>query len=168
MKVLNTLLNRLEEITVAITLTISVILTFIEVVLRYGFGSSIGFTHELVVYLLIFTGMIGASIGVREKVHLGVDLLVLQFPYSIQKALTLFSLIICTLFCIIITILGIEHIQILSQFGQVSPEMEIPLYIPKLIVPLSFGLMTIRFIQQIIIIIKTPAKLTLHKEGGIE
>ncbi|WLR50317.1 TRAP transporter small permease [Bacillus tianshenii] len=168
MKVLNTLLNRLEEIAVGLALVVGVTLTFIEVVLRYGFGGSLGFTHELVVYLLIFTGLIGASIGVREKVHLGVDLVVQQFPYSIQKGITILTLSVCTLFCFLIALLGYQHILIIMEFGQVTPEMEVPLYVPKAIVPLAFGLMSIRFIQEIVKVIKTPAELVLHQEGGVK
>lgn len=168
MKVLNIVLSRLEEITTAIALIVSVFLTFTEVILRYGFGSSLGYTHELVVYLLIFTGLVGASIGVREKVHLGVDIIIQQFPYPFQKLVTITSLTICTLFCLFVSIIGYQHIQIIMQFGQVTPEMEIPLYIPKLIIPIAFGLMTMRFIQEIIKVVKTPAELVLQSEGGAE
>jgi C4-dicarboxylate transporter, DctQ subunit len=163
---LNKLLSRLEEVIVAVTLTIAVIFTFIEVILRKFFGSSLGFTHEAVVYLLIFSGLIGASIGVREKVHLGVDLVVQQFPYKVQKTLVLLTNLTSILFCFIIAGLGVQQVQNIAAFGQVTPELEIPLFVPLLIVPIAFSLMAIRFIQQLITIIKTPAEEVLQQEGG--
>ncbi|MDC3423288.1 TRAP transporter small permease [Aquibacillus sp. 3ASR75-11] len=166
LKTLNKLLNRFEEVTVGIALIVAVTLTFIEVVLRKFFGSSLGFTQELVVYLLIYTGLIGAAIGVREKVHLGVDLAIKQFPVKWQKGFVIITTMLCVLFTTIITILGIQQVINIALFGQVTPEMEIPLYVPLLIVPLAFGLMTIRFIQELIHVFKTPANEILQQEEG--
>lgn len=167
MNLLNTVLNRLEEFIVSVALVISVLLTFIEVVLRYGFGSSLGFTHELVVYLLILTGLVGASVGVRKKVHLGVDLLIKQFPVIVQKMILIVVAFTSALFCLLIMILGIQHVQILIEFGQLSPEMEIPMYFPKSIIPIAFGLMTFRYLQDTYRFIKMPAdKVLLQEEGA--
>jgi len=166
MKALHSIINKLEEIIVVITLAVATILTFVEVVLRKFFGSSLGFSHELVVYLLITAGLIGASIGVREKVHLGVDLVIQQFPFGMQKMIVIATQIVSILFCTIIAVLGVQHVQNIAEFGQVTPEMEIQLFIPLLIVPISFGLMTLRFTQQLIQIIKTPAKGLLQEEEG--
>lgn len=143
-------------------------LAFIEVILRRGFGSSLGFTQEAVNYLLIFVGLIGASIGVREKVHLGVDLLVQQFSPKFQKAMILFVYCLNILFCLIVATLGFQHIAILAQFGQVSPEMEIPMFIPKGIVAIAFTLMTIRYLQEMVKAIKTPTEelLAQQEEGA--
>lgn len=170
MKQLDRILCRIEEGIVAIALAVGTILAFIEVILRYFFGASLGFTHELVTFLLIITGLIGAAIGVRTKVHIGVDIAVKQFPVRFQKIIKIGALILCLLFCITFMILGIQQSQILANFGQVTPEMEIPLYIPNLIIPISFGLMTLRFIQEIIKYLKTPAnKISeFENEGGHE
>lgn len=80
MKALNNIFGKFEAFVIGFALALATILTFIEVVLRYVFGASLGFTHELVVYLLIITGLIGAAYGVQRKVHIGVDLLIQQFP----------------------------------------------------------------------------------------
>jgi C4-dicarboxylate transporter, DctQ subunit len=167
MKFLNKLLSRIEEVIVAISLVIATGLAFTEVILRYFFSLSLGFTHEAVVFLLIITGLIGASIGVREKVHIGVDLLVKQFPVKFHKPISVTTYVLSTLFCLFITILGIQHIQILFEFGQVTPEMEMPLYIPKSVVPISFGLMTIRFIQETFKEMKKPAEDIYKEEEGV-
>jgi C4-dicarboxylate transporter DctQ subunit len=166
MKTLNKILNRIEEITVGVALVVAVTLTFIEVILRKFFGSSLGFTHEVVVYLLIYVGLIGASIGVRKKVHIGVDLAIKQFSVKWQKGIVIGTTIASTSFTFIITLLGIQQVKTIAAFGQVTPEMEIPLFVPLLIVPLAFGLMSIRFIQELIKVWKTPAEEVLQQEEG--
>lgn len=166
---LNKLLSRIEEVLCGLALSLATTFAFIEVILRRGFGSSLGFTQEAVNYLLIFVGLIGASIGVREKVHLGVDLLVKQFSPNIQKAMIIFVYSLNILFCLVVAILGYQHIAILAQFGLVSPEMEVPMYIPKGFVAVAFTLMTIRYLQEMIKAIKTPTEQLLeeHQEGGV-
>lgn len=166
MKIINTILSRLEEILVAIALVVATIITFIEVVLRYGFGSSLGFTQELAVYLLIFTGLVGSSIGVRAKTHIGVDILVKNFPFKLQKILTVGGFLVSAGFCLIFTVLGLQHAQVLLAFGQVTPELEIPMFIPKSIIPLAFGLMTFRFLEEAIKAIKMPAEEIFRQEEG--
>lgn len=168
LNILNKILSKIEGIACGLALSLATSLAFIEVILRRGFGSSLGFTQEAVNYLLIFVGLIGASIGVREKVHLGVDLLVKQFPPNLQKGMILFVYSLNILFCLVVAILGYQHIAILAQFGLVSPEMEIPMYIPKGFVAIAFSLMTIRYLQEMIKAIKTPTEQLLaeQQEGG--
>ena len=165
-KISNLILNRTEEIFVAVAMAVAVSLAFIEVILRQ-FGSSLGFTHELVNYLLIWVGLIGASIGVREKTHLGVDILINAFEPKTQKAIIIVTLWISAAFTFTIAILGYQHVLDILAFGQVSPELEVPLYIPRMLIPIAFGLMTIRFIQESIKVIKMPIDQFLQKEGVI-
>lgn len=158
MTFLNSVLSRLEEVIVSIALAVGAVLTFVEVVLRYGFGASLVITHELVIYLLILTGLLGSSIGVREKTHIGVDIIIRHLPSpKLQKLIVVGGLFTCALFCTVVTYLGLQHIIVLVNFGQVTPEMEIPLYVPKAVVPLAFGLMTLRFIQEFIKYLRIPA-----------
>lgn len=166
MKIINTIISRLEEIIVSIALAIATIITFIEVVLRYGFGSSLGITQELAIYLLILTGMIGASIGVREKTHIGVDIIVKNFPPKLQKFLIVTGFTVSAVFCAVFTYLGYIQARVLADFGQVTPEMEIPRFIPYAIVPLAFALMTLRFLQEAVKRLKLPpGEDASQKEG---
>jgi len=157
MKFFNLILNRTEEIFVSIALMIAATVTLIEVFLR-PFGESLGITHELVNYLLIWAGLIGASIGVREKTHLGVDVLIGFFEPKTQKRVLITTTVISVLFSLIIFILGIQHVMDLANFGVVTPEMELPKYIPRLLLPIAFGLMVIRFSQEMYKIWKTKAE----------
>lgn len=164
MKLLNVILNRIEEIFVSIAISLAVTLTFIEVVLRQ-FGSSLGITQELVNFLLIWTGLIGASIGVREKTHLGVDILISFFKPTTQKAVIFLTTLTNAIFSALIFILGYLHVSNIISFGQVTPEMEIPLYIPRLLIPIAFGLMTIRFLQETYKVGKTKAEELITSEA---
>ncbi|TCS80598.1 TRAP transporter small permease [Tepidibacillus fermentans] len=166
MKSVNFVLNKLEEIFVILALAVAVTVAFIEVILRQ-FGTSMGFSFELVNYLLIWVGLIGASIGVRENVHLGVDLLIKNFEAKTQKAILILGNLVSVFFSVLIAYLGYLHVQDVLHLGQLSPEMEMPLYIPRSLIPIAFGLMGIRFLQQTYRIWKTSAEQLEQREGVI-
>jgi len=165
-KIVNVILNKLEDIFVTLALSIAVIVAFLEVILRQ-FGTSLGFSFELVNYLLIWVGLIGASIGVRENVHLGVDLVIKSFEPSTQKAIILLGNLINVIFSFVIAYLGYMHVLDVLHLGQVTPEMELPLYIPRLLIPIAFGLMGIRFLQQTYLVWITSAEELEQREGVI-
>ncbi len=163
MRFVNLILNKFEEIFVITALGIASIVTFTEVILRF-LGTGLGFSYELTNYLLIWVGMIGASIGVRENVHLGVDLLIKVFSLRTQKIILLVVHLISAIFAIIIAYLGFLHVLDLIGFGQLSPEMELPLYIPRSLIPIAFTLIAIRFLQQFVNVWKMPAADLENKE----
>lgn len=166
MAIFDKILSTFEEVLVSIALGVATIITFLEVVLRYGFGTSLGITFELTIYLLIFVGFIGASIGVREKVHIGVEILVEKFPFKVQKVVGMSSILISAIFCAIIAYLGVEQVAVVAALGQVTPEMEIPLTVPLSTIPLGFSLMCIRFLQEAVKLQKIPADQLGKKEGA--
>ncbi|WP_339061034.1 TRAP transporter small permease [Tepidibacillus marianensis] len=166
MRLVNIILNKLEEVFVILALALAVIVAFVEVILRQ-FGTSLGYSFELVNYLLIWVGLIGASIGVRENVHLGVDLVIKSFEAKTQKAILLFGNFISAFFSFVIAYLGYLHVLDVLNLGQLSPEMEMPLFIPRSLIPIAFGLMGIRFLQQTYQIWVTSAEELEQREGVI-
>lgn len=67
---------RLLEWIVAAILAVMVILVFGNVVLRYAFNSGITVSEELSRWLFVWLTFLGAIIALRERSHLGTDMLV--------------------------------------------------------------------------------------------
>jgi TRAP-type C4-dicarboxylate transport system permease small subunit len=60
----------------ALALLLMVLLVFGNVVLRYGFNSSITVSEELGRWLFVWITFMGAVVALRERSHLGTDVLV--------------------------------------------------------------------------------------------
>ena len=73
MKKLSDLFFRVAELTLVIMLSAMVIKVFGNVVLRYGFNSSIISSEELSRFLFIWVTFLGAIVTLRENAHLGLD-----------------------------------------------------------------------------------------------
>jgi len=64
----------------AVALMIMVALVFGNVVLRYGFNSSITQSEEISRWLFVWITFMGAVVALREHAHLGTDALVSRLP----------------------------------------------------------------------------------------
>ncbi len=67
---------KLLDLTIAIFLGLMVIMVFGNVVLRYGFNSGIAISEELSRWLFVWVTFMGAVVALKEKGHLGTDMLV--------------------------------------------------------------------------------------------
>ena len=61
-------------------------LTFYQVVMRYVFNNAPSWAEELVRFLFIWCTFIAAAIGIEEKIHIGIDVVVNLLPSKIQKS----------------------------------------------------------------------------------
>lgn len=71
---------RATEGLIALMLAVMVVLVFGNVVLRYGFNSGITVSEELSRWLFIWITFLGAIVALRERAHLGVDMVVAKLP----------------------------------------------------------------------------------------
>jgi len=67
---------RLIDALIALALAIMVVLVFGNVVLRYAFNSGITVSEEVSRWLFVWVTFMGAVVALRERAHLGSDMLV--------------------------------------------------------------------------------------------
>lgn len=85
------------EFLIALMLALMVVLVFGNVVLRYGFNSGIAVSEEVSRWLFIWITFLGAVVALRERAHLGVDMLVSRLPVA-GKKLCLAASYLCMLY----------------------------------------------------------------------
>jgi len=73
-------LCRLLELTIVILLAAMVVLVFGNVVARYGFNSGITLSEEVSRWLFIWMTFLGAIVALKERGHLGFDMVVSRLP----------------------------------------------------------------------------------------
>ena len=72
--------SRLIEHIIAILLVLMVVLVFSNVILRYGFNSGITVSEELSRWFFVWMIFLGAVVAIKERAHLGTDMLVSRLP----------------------------------------------------------------------------------------
>ena len=83
----------------AVALMIMVVLVFGNVVLRYGFNSSITVSEEVSRWLFVWITFLGAIVAMREHQHLGTDMLVSRLPPAGKTACLVVSLVLMLYVC---------------------------------------------------------------------
>ena len=83
--------NRLEEILIGALLAVMVVITCLQVVLRYVFDSGIVWGLEATSYAFLWMVLLGLSYGVRTNSHIAVDLVLTWLPGKSRRLLLLLS-----------------------------------------------------------------------------
>ena len=113
--------------------------------------------QELCVYLFIWMAKFGAAYGVRTGIHIGVDVVVNAARPRLKRVLVVIGLSLGAFFTGVIAIMGARWVWFIHGTGQVSPDLEWPMWAVYLCIPLGSGLMCYRFLQVMARFVKTGA-----------
>ena len=148
-----------------ITLFIVIILTGILVVtvltgvfFRYIVRDSLSWTEELARYLMIWAALLAVSVGIKDKEHVGIQLLIKQFPPIITKLITLIVYIITIVFLTVLTFKGYQVAD--RAQNQLSLALNISMYWPLMSIPVSGALAIIQQLIQMILIFKPGIEIS--------
>jgi TRAP-type C4-dicarboxylate transport system permease small subunit len=170
-------LDRLEEIVIGLLMAAATLLIFAAVVQRYGMSNAISIANfgrahgqdwlfdsgrstfmflkqvnltwaqELCIYLFIWMAKFGAAYGVRQGIHVGVDVLVNRIGEDARRPVILFALLCCALFTFTIGTFGGVFVYNMAGTDQTSPDLELPMWLVYLAIPCGSYLMCFRFLQ---------------------
>lgn len=156
MKSLAIYTGKLLEILVVTILSIMSCLVFLNVILRYGFNSSINITEEVSRYLFIWLTFLGAILAFSENQHVSVTMLTERLSNKKRKILFLFTDALM-FFCCYLIVKG-SWVQFQLNINNIAPISGIPTgitYLASVIAGVLFGmLILVRFMSTLILLIK--------------
>lgn len=191
------ILDRFEEILISVLMAAAVLLIFVAVVHRFSIGyaadliryarandmpelmawarslySSINsikltWAQEACIYLFVWMAKFGAAYGVRQGIHVGVDMLVNTLSDSGKKIATVIAMSGGIIFTAIIVWIGSDFVYHVWKGGQISADMEMPMWIIYLAVPVGSALMCFRFIQALYLYL-TTGYIAHHDHGHVD
>ncbi|SDJ10430.1 TRAP transporter small permease [Salimicrobium halophilum] len=139
-----------EKIILVLTLVVMVALIFGQVVGRYVFSSAPSWTEEIARYVHIFQVWVGASYAVKMREHIRVDAFVTRFYGLPRKIIETISMLLWFFLVLFLAYFGTQLVLDTMSYGQQSPAMRIPMWIPMIAVPLGSIGMSIRLIFRMI------------------
>jgi C4-dicarboxylate transporter DctQ subunit len=137
-------LGRVEKFLVATMLSTMILLAFLQIILRNVFSTGISWGDPLVRYLVLWVGFIGASLATKEGKHITIEVFSRWFSGHASRYLNVIPQLVSAFVCGLLTFAGWIFVQNEAQMGG-TPFLEIPVWIPQLIIPITFALMTLRF-----------------------
>ncbi len=172
-------LDHLEEWIITTLMGTATVVIFIAVLHRYASGFAIpgvqdalikinmSWAQEVCIYMFVWMAKFGAAYGVRTGIHVGVDVLINRLGDRNRAKLVVFGLLAGAVFTGIVGTLGARFVWEIGHTEQVSADLELPMWIVYLAVPLGSYLMCFRFLQVTWQFIKT-GHLPKHDHGHVE
>jgi len=138
------IIDRIEQAFLVVLLSSMILIAFLQIVLRNLFDTGLAWGDPLVRNLVLWVGFLGAALATKERKHINIDV-ISQWMSARGKGFTeaincLFSSIICAL----LTYAALKFIKNEAQMGDIT-FWGIPSWIPGIILPITFGLMALRF-----------------------
>ncbi|SPF76828.1 C4-dicarboxylate TRAP transporter small permease protein DctQ [Aliiroseovarius pelagivivens] len=91
-----------EETVISLLLGLMVMITFVNVVLRYVFNSAIIWGLEVTLILFAWLVLFGVSYGVKVTAHLGVDALTNMLPSRTRRIVALIAAAVCIVYAFLL------------------------------------------------------------------
>ena len=172
-------LDHLEEWLIATLMGVATLIIFFAVVHRYVSGFAIpglqdwllsmnvSWAQELTIYMFVWMAKFGAAYGVRTGIHVGVDVVINRLDTPWRNKFLIFGLLAGALFTGIVGTLGAKFVWEIGHTDQVSADLEMPMWIVYLAVPLGSYLMSFRLLQVTWQFLKTGT-LPKHDHAHVE
>jgi len=190
-------LDRTEEILISSLMAVAVVLIFVAVVHRFSIGLAadlVGYARahdiawlqsaarsafrsinairltwaqEACIYLFVWMAKFGAAYGVRKGIHVGVDIVIEMLDGPTRRIVTMIAMSGGILFTAIIAWIGADFVYHVRVGGQTSPDLEMPMWIIYLAVPLGSALMCFRFVQALWLY-ATTGFIAHHDHGAVD
>ncbi|WP_258000274.1 TRAP transporter small permease [Bacillus sp. Marseille-P3661] len=137
MHIISTILGKIEHSILVISFSIMSILAFVNVISRYFLNSSFSFTEEITINLFVLLVMMGTSVGIREKSHLGFNLLFESMAPNIRIIFSVVLGIISTAIFVTVTYFGYDMIQFQMMLNQTTASLGWPQWVFSLALPVG-------------------------------
>lgn len=132
-----------------ISLVAMVLITFMQVVLRWLDAATV-WAEELSRYIMLYQVWIGASYAVREDAHIRITALIGKLTGNKRRVSETVVLALWLIFALWLAVEGVMLVKEIAVMGQVSSAMRIPMTIPYASVPIGGALMSVRLVQKLI------------------
>jgi TRAP-type C4-dicarboxylate transport system permease small subunit len=115
-----------------------------------AFGVSYSWTEELARYSMIWAVYLGASVATARAAHVRMEMLQPLVPQRAWKMVDRLQLAVTLGFSLLVAAVGAKLVTQLYELGQQSPLLGIPMYAMYAAIPVSFALMALHLLRQLV------------------
>lgn len=147
----------------AIAFAAAVILSFVNVIGRYVFGSTIIWADEIQIYIMIWMAFLGAVVATWRQMHLRMDLLFKMLPPPLRLCVQVLEFAAMIVLAGVVVALSGQYAYNMLVLGRLSDVAQVPMWIPHSGVALGFSLILLMALWQLW---KLAAERATRSAGG--
>jgi C4-dicarboxylate transporter DctQ subunit len=137
-------IHRGEDALLVIILLVMIVLAGVDIIARLLFGGGISWVPPFLRVLVLWLGLLGALLATRSREHIAIDLASRLGGPALKRVLAIVTTVFAAGVCGLIAWHSSLFVQLAYEFGDVAFN-RVPAWPLQLIIPISFGLMAIRF-----------------------
>jgi len=137
-------ISRVEQTLLVTFLSFMILTAFLQIVLRNFFSTGLNWADSLLRNLVLWIGFIGATLATKEGKHINIDVVSRWLPSLGKNIVTLITHLFSFGIGCLLTYAALKFIKNEVQMEKMT-FLNIPAWIPEMILPMTFGLMTFRF-----------------------
>ena len=135
---------RMEQTLFVTFLGFMIVLAFLQIVLRNFFFTGLDWGDSVLRNLVLWVGFVGATLATKEGKHINIDIVSRWLPPLAKNTVTLITHLFSFFICCALTYAAIKFIKNEVEMGN-RTFLNIPAWIPEMILPMTFSLMLFRF-----------------------
>ncbi len=140
-------LCRLEESLIGLLLVGMTLMTFSQVITRYGFNAGWVWSLEATTYMFGALLMVGVSYAMRLHAHMNVDAFVNTLPRRWKRRATVLAILLCFAYLALMTWGAVELVLRLHSLGTDARDLPVKRWILMSMIPAGFVLLGLRLVQ---------------------
>jgi TRAP-type C4-dicarboxylate transport system permease small subunit len=127
----------------------AVALNFANIVGRYVFFKPIIWAEEILVFIMIWCVMLGATLVTWDNQHLRMDAVSSLSPPRVRRWLNVLSTVAFLAVALVVLGQSLRVVALMVSTGQRSVVAELPMSVPYAAIPVSFALMIVLLVWRL-------------------
>jgi TRAP-type C4-dicarboxylate transport system permease small subunit len=144
------ILGFIENSLLVIFLTVTVVMAFLQVILREFWSTGIIWADVFLRHLVLWIGFLGAALAAKESRHFSINIITKRLPNLLQRIVQVFLHISATVVCYFLSVASAsfvaDEIKYNSQPLFTFMGKNVMPYYLEMIIPIGFGLIGLHFL----------------------
>jgi TRAP-type C4-dicarboxylate transport system permease small subunit len=138
-------LHRAEDALLVLLLSTMIVLASTQILLRNLFDSGFVWIDPLLRVLVLWLGLIGATVATRNNRHIRIDLLTKLFSRSTNRLIQLVIAQVSAWTCLVIAWYGFQWIR-MDYVDGITSFIGVPAWALEVVIPVTFALIGLRYL----------------------
>ena len=143
---MNRLLIKIENNFIVIGFILTVLIISAAVTARYIFHFGVGWSEELVRYIMIWITFVGLGVAIRTEEHVAIDFFVEKLGRHKKRVIKRIGHFICFLFCLLLFASSLMLTIKVFYRGQITAGLQIPMGVIYSMLPVAMLISTFRYL----------------------
>ena len=139
-----TVIRRIVDIAAIILLCAMVAFVLSQVLGRYVFNYAISWSEESATFVQVWLVMLGAGIAMRNRQHVGIDLIIVRCPVAVQRLVKGAGLVLASWFLVVVIIGSISMMSL--GMVVISPALQLPMAVPYMALPVGMSYLLLELV----------------------